>query len=837
MTIIKNAQEYIEQGLSIHLLKPLQKAPIANEWSTVNNNTVKSIYEDFKEYPNANIGVRLGEFSKIGDYFLYVLDLDISSNDPTDIEKAYNTLETIYKDYNKLPCVRTSSKNSRHFYFMSKVVFKSKKLAHSTKKVTVKVNNEDKVKNAWEIDLMSTGRQVVIPPSIFNGNTYQWDRNILDYINNDSKKALMIINDLNIIEDTKPVALITVVNLTLTEIKTALDRLDIDWLDTYEKWLSIGMALHHEYADTEHEQEALSLYEEWSKKGDKYEKGATLKKWKSFTKKDGGITIGTLLYTVKPTESNKIELFSKFLNSNKIDFDNLKFQIQELDLKDIELELFINDIAMSLTESYGKKFTAVQTRKALVAFKKEARKEAFEAEEKLAIGLDDTLARMIIAKHFQNGDTLLNQNNNIFQYKRGVWRRQEEEVLANIVYNAISEIILSKDAQYDTIKKVIAKKKKMDDLNGLTNHICATILKIVTTPIEDDVLNLQQKKEFPYSVINTLNKEIYIQDDKIEVSEHKFDSYLLNQINVNYDPTAECPNFKLALNNVFQDLDDKEEVIRHFLECWGLIIQSKKKIPMYLLLLGSGENGKSFIVQQISRLMGIDSSLNVSISKFTQGAHAEASLMGKLALIDDDFKKSDVLDDGFLKRTSMTTAITANPKFKNEITFMSNCTSVLLANTKPKTKDVSHGMSRRAQVFPFVHQFTEQEKDLKLDDKIALERSGILNLLINSYIELQKRGHFKEPHSCIKQKNEWIKSSNSLHAFVDEKLIVTGDYTDKVKAQKVFDFYKQYVEHENASHSLTRNNFYEDISTMKNIRSRVDSSDKNIYLEGIKFRS
>ena len=256
--MIDQAIEYIENGLSIHLLYPFAKNPVKKDWSNFPKLSTEDIYEEFKEHPQANIGVKLGEQSKIGEYFLYALDLDILSNSAEDIIEAHEKIRSVYSDYINLPTMRSSSPNSRHFYFLSKKVLKNKKIATSSTKVNKVVNGENKVKNSWEIDLMATGRQVVIAPSIFNNNTYKWEenKNLIDFLNDETKKATMILDTINIFSDEEKVIQNRSDDLVinLKDIKEVLNQLSAEWIDDYNKWLSIGMALHHEYADTDNEQ-------------------------------------------------------------------------------------------------------------------------------------------------------------------------------------------------------------------------------------------------------------------------------------------------------------------------------------------------------------------------------------------------------------------------------------------------------------------------------------------------------------------------------------------------------------------------------------------------------
>lgn len=845
MQIYNKAVEYIKNGLSVHLLKPLEKRPINNGWSKAPFLKEVELYEEFKTCPDANIGVRLGECSKIGSRYLYVLDLDISSDKPEKIKEAYDKLKAIYKDYDKLPMVKSASKNSRHFYFLSKVLLKTKKLGHSVDKVTVPINGEDKVKNAWEIDLCSTGKQVVIPPSKFNGNTYQWDRDLLEYLNDDSKKALMIIDDMSLISldfenDPQSIKAETteIKAYKISEIKRYLDKLPPEFHDNYDDWLKVGMALHNEFDETEDEQDAIQLYDEFSKKSDKYQKGAAYSKWKSFIKQEGGITLGTIFFNVpKETAEDKMANFSKFLNEEVVNFKNLKNKLAECDLKDYELEPLIDVIASSLSQSMNKKFSSVSTRKVINALKKELEEDKDEELEKLSIGLDDTLATMILKTDFNEGKHLLNLNNNLFVYKAGSWVKQEMAVLEKIVLNGIKKIIHSNDVQYSSIKEVIYKKKKNDDMDGLTNKITSLILKMVATPESDDILNLRNKNEVKHSVVNTLNKEIYIQNGKMTVEDHKYDSYLITKYNVNYLPGEECPTWKMVLNNVFQKYADKEEMIRHFCEVLGYILQSRKKNPVFLILLGSGRNGKSFVMDEFSKLMGIDSTINEDLLTFSSSTHAISDLVGKNMFIDDDWKKGQLLPDDYIKKLSENKTLTANPKFKERFNFVSRCTPVILANNSPKTKDTSFGLERRAHVFDFTYQFQLSEIDYRLDEKLSAERSGFLNMLLEHYINYEKRGSFKIPLSCQKSIKGWLKGSNPLISFLDEKVIITKDTSDKVKAQKLYDMYMMYIENENFSHSMTRNNFKDDIRHIDGLSIKRNSSDKNDYIHGLKINN
>jgi len=391
-------------------------------------------------------------------------------------------------------------------------------------------------------------------------------------------------------------------------------------------------------------------------------------------------------------------------------------------------------ICSFMTTITGGKVMPSMARRILKGFKKQ-KKDSSEF-----VSLNHSLAMFIINDKFNDSKHIITINNSVFIYTGGVWIMYENTYLPKVVYDSLVEIMSTNKSE--DMRDLVYENKKQNNLNRLADEVTDSIKKITTSAVVDDVLNLNNVCEDKPTVFNTLNKEIYVEGGNISVVDHNYSSYLTSQLSTEYIPDADCPNFMMSLNNVFRNKPDKDDVIRHFLECWGYIIQNKKDMPMWMLLVGQGHNGKSFIVQQLTRLMGVHSCVNMSIGSFSSDQHAEASLVGKYALVDDDLKKGIVLDDSFMKRVSENKEMSANRKFKDRFQFVNKATPIILANNFPRISDVSTGFERRPQVFGFDYKFMQSEVDRTLATKIAKERPGILNVLIKHYIQLVKRGNF-----------------------------------------------------------------------------------------------
>jgi hypothetical protein len=164
--ILTEARRLHDLGFALLRLHPKSKRPIASKWTT----GPRTSWEDFVAAynPGENIGVRLGEPSKIfdaghgssgGSAYLACIDVDIK--DPTCKAAALEKLDWL-SEGKRFPVVQSGSGNgSRHVYCITRIPFKM-----------ITVHKEP----GWEICIYSTGRQMVLPPSVHpdSGKPYKW---------------------------------------------------------------------------------------------------------------------------------------------------------------------------------------------------------------------------------------------------------------------------------------------------------------------------------------------------------------------------------------------------------------------------------------------------------------------------------------------------------------------------------------------------------------------------------------------------------------------------------------------------------------------------------------
>lgn len=300
-------RDLVEAGASVHWLKPGEKRPASRNWSDVPNQTLQDLRRDY--LPGQNIGIRLGRPSMIGQDYLHVMDLDIRDSSKADV--AWAALLKLLPDAKSLPTVVSGSGGeSRHIYFLTDTPFRKKKLAHSGDyKMVFDAAKGRKVKKYdWEIDLMGTGSQAVLPPSIHpvTGQPYRWDRTpdlvfpFMMKINGTTQANLGARIDTTTTSDAadddetylETILAAQPLDLTAVEVSAILEMLPAHWVEDRDSWLTVGAALHHQF---EGKQAGFDRWCEWSKQSAKFDDKDSARVWKSFKGSKNPVRMATLI--------------------------------------------------------------------------------------------------------------------------------------------------------------------------------------------------------------------------------------------------------------------------------------------------------------------------------------------------------------------------------------------------------------------------------------------------------------------------------------------------------------------------------------------------------------
>ncbi|EDO1223657.1 hypothetical protein K2V03_002135 [Listeria innocua] len=246
---------------------------------------------------------------------------------------------------------------------------------------------------------------------------------------------------------------------------------------------------------------------------------------------------------------------------------------------------------------------------------------------------------------------------------------------------------------------------------------------------------------------------------------HRFDNYLINSLPVKYIANEECPLFIRFLYSIFED----SKTVEFVKEFFGYCLSNETRAHKLLLNYGTGSNGKSTLFKILQSIIGKD---NVSSSSFRDMAtdFGLEPLLAKKCNISNE-SGSDFLNSELLKSISSGDSVTVNRKNKEAIRQILPIKLIFIVNQLPLIKDESYGFERRVIILPFTKTFTASDIDVHLEEKLLLERSGILNFALEGLKSLKDRGYrFQESESMLIAKKNYFGSSAPVKRFLKEKL-------------------------------------------------------------------
>lgn len=363
----------------------------------------------------------------------------------------------------------------------------------------------------------------------------------------------------------------------------------------------------------------------------------------------------------------------------------------------------------------------------------------------------ELLMHATLAAHFASGEHLLfGIDGQFWSYSGRIWVGTGEHLIRQSVL--------------ETARSTSARTSQ--SMDGLIKQVVSLMRAHLAS--SDDKLRLNGE---PPPVINCRNGELWIgEDGSLELRAHDYRSYLRHCINADYAPDASCPRYDRAVATIFSKADAPKDVVRHWHELAGYMLQPRRPISLILILQGGGSNGKTALMQLFGQLMGSELISRQAIGSLDSSRFAFTSLVGKLLLIDDDVKAGARLPDGELKKISEAKSITAERKFGPTFNFVCLTVPVLLCNNVMSLADVSVGMRRRLMVVPFEHTFTSKDRDPDLFKQIEMtEMSGVLNRCIKGLQRVIGRRYvFKEPKAVAAATRQWVCHANPLPAFIEE---------------------------------------------------------------------
>lgn len=533
----------------------------------------------------------------------------------------------------------------------------------------------------------------------------------------------------------------------------------------YNEWRNVGMGLHNEFKG---DPLGLQIWDNWSATGSGYSGFTAIEyKYKSFTG-DKGITFGTVCKMAKDNGADLSAIAKKYDENGefKPTFNDMMQQAEHLtpECDDSEIKSLLK---------YCHSLSIIQRRKLLETIKRTAKIPLGTLKDLIRESSPESdvpdqldLAKAVI-QTIGSENVIAAQSFVWVWEESGVWKKQEERSIRQYVHEVVPRLV-----------EVISK----------------TMIEGVTDLFKTEVYcsNHEFNVGLPETV-NCLNGELSFDQEAASwiIEPHNRENYRTTQIPIKYDNEAKAPRFSQFMEEVFKGDDDAQDKLKALLEMIGYTLMAHCRHEKFIVLVGSGANGKSVLLSVLEAMCGNVNVAGVQPSKFDR-TFQRAHLHGKLANIVTEMEKGEVINDGALKAIVSGEPSTVEHKHKDPFVMRPFATCWFGTNHMPNTRDFSDALFRRALVISFNNTFTPElgNCDPMLKDKLLEELPGILNLSLRAYSIALDCG-FTKPVSSEQAKSEWRMEVDQVAQFVEE--CGKKDPNSEETMSGVFDSYESWT--------------------------------------------
>ncbi len=293
----------------------------------------------------------------------------------------------------------------------------------------------------------------------------------------------------------------------------------------------------------------------------------------------------------------------------------------------------------------------------------------------------------------------------------------------------------------------------------------------------------------PVDAVNCQNGELELVEGQWRFVAHRREHYRTTQVPVLYSPDTIAPLWDRFLTDVFRDDADRADKIQALHELIGYSLMSHANHEKFVMLIGSGANGKSVFLHVLTALLGRENAAGVQPCEFAN-KFQRAHLHMKLANIVTELKQGEVIADAELKAITSGETTTVENKHAAPFEMRAFATCWFGTNHMPHTRDFSDALFRRATILTFNRTFAPHEQDPYLKDKLIGELPAILTRSLIAYRQAVLDG-FTAPASSEVAKAKWRREADQVALFVEERC--TADPLGSIPLGEIYRHFRNWA--------------------------------------------
>jgi len=344
----------------------------------------------------------------------------------------------------------------------------------------------------------------------------------------------------------------------------------------------------------------------------------------------------------------------------------------------------------------------------------------------------------------------------------------------------------------------------------------------------------KQLKEPPLNLINLRNGILDIETG--ELLPHDPQLWFTSVIDVQFDPNAKCPNFTRFLSEVLPP--ESHPTIQELL---GYALYRGNHARRAFLFIGSGSNGKSLLLDILTRWIGEENVSNKSLHDLEYNRFSVARLLGKHVNVSADLPQTPLSKSEVFRALTGGDFLEAERKHQDSFSFKPYAKLIFSTNKLPPVRDDEvDAFFKRWVIVEFPYQFEDdpaKRKQILAECTSEEEKSGILNWALEGLRRLLRTGKFTaDEGDSAKIRDRWMRETNPAYDFLTTH--VERDPTGAIMKKNLWTRYLTWREEQGLPADGRQNEFSVLVQTMFRAKSmRVRISGERVYVwVGIRWK-
>ena len=286
-----------------------------------------------------------------------------------------------------------------------------------------------------------------------------------------------------------------------------------------------------------------------------------------------------------------------------------------------------------------------------------------------------------------------------------------------------------------------------------------------------------------------------------------------------YDSDADCPRWKQF---VLEIMNGNKEMANFLQRLAGYALHGKNPESQFIILNGSGANGKSTFVNTLVHILGdygaVTSPATLVKPAFNKTASAASPdlirLFQKRLVICNEWDENTFLNESLVKSlTGGSDPISVRALYANSyLEYVPEYLIMLATNHLPRIASMGYGIWRRLLIIPFDVNFSDAEHIKQRDSTLFEyfkneEHAGILNWMIEGY-QMWKEKSIEDsmPEHLIEIKEEYKAEMDTIAQFIQEDCVIED--TARIPSAELYQHYNNWCiqngNHAKASRTFSR---------------------------------